>query len=80
MITLHRAQLHADVWRKPIGHLAREMDVTSAKLREACKAMAIPLPSVGHWASVKAGTAPPAPFLEQHDGAHEYSIGRRRIR
>ena len=57
-ITLHRDKLYADVWQQQIGHLARKMGVTSAKLREACKVMEIPLPSVAHWPAVRAGTAP----------------------
>lgn len=74
-IKLQRDELYADVWQHPIGHLARRMGVTSAKLREACKAMAVPLPAVGHWAAARAGTAPDRTPLPPHAGLDTYTIG-----
>lgn len=71
---LTRAKLHADVWQRPIGYLARELGINSAKLRAACKAMSIPVPGQAYWADVRAGTAAPPPDLAEHDGPDRFAI------
>src|SRR5450830_26748 len=67
-IRLCRDRLYMEVWRRPIGHIARELRVTSARLRAACKELNVPLPPVGHWAALRAGNAWPAPALPAHNG------------
>lgn len=65
---LKRETLYRQIWTRPIGYLARDFGVNSARLREVCKIMAIPIPAVGHWAAVRAGRTGVAPPLPQHDG------------
>lgn len=60
---LSRDQLYAEVWRRPIGHISRDWNINSARLRAACKELCVPLPAVGHWAAARAGKAPPPPAL-----------------
>lgn len=67
-IHLKRNQLYREVWRRPIGYLARDWGVTSAKLREVCKALQIPLPTVGHWAAGRAGRQSDPPPLADFAG------------
>lgn len=75
---LTRVQLHHYVWQRPLGPLSRHLNITSAKLREICKEMAIPLPPLGHWNSVRAGRAPGPTPLPHHDGVAEVEIGSAR--
>lgn len=60
---LNRDHLYMEVWLRPIGHIARDWDITSANLRAACKALGVTVPSVGHWAAIRAGDAPQPPAL-----------------
>jgi hypothetical protein len=66
---LSRERLFENVWEAPIGNLARDWDITTAKLRDICKALHVPLPEVGHWAAVWAGKAPPQPELPFFEGS-----------
>lgn len=65
---LTRETLYTEVWRRPIGYLARDWGMTTATLRAACKTLAVPLPAVGHWAALRAGKAPQAAPLPPHAG------------
>lgn len=65
---LKRDALYRQIWSRPIGYLARDFGVSSASLREACKIMAIPIPSVGYWAAARAGHAETPPPLPQYSG------------
>lgn len=65
---LKREMLYRQIWSRPIGFLARDFGVSSASLREACKIMAIPVPSVGYWAAARAGHAESPPPLPQYSG------------
>lgn len=67
-IHLKRNRLYLEVWSRPIGYLARDWGMTSAKLREVCKALQIPLPTVGHWAAARAGRQPDPPPLPDYEG------------
>lgn len=75
-ITLKRNQLYADALRLPAGQLARKLGITPARLREACKAMDIPLPPLDHWNKLKAGVETSVPALLPYDGADLYVIGK----
>lgn len=71
---LSRDQLYAEVWRRPIGQIARDWAVTSAALRSACKALGVPVPPVGHWAAVRAGTARPPSALPASNEATTITV------
>lgn len=73
-IHLKRNRLYQEVWRRPIGYLARDWGVTSAKLREVCKALQIPLPTVGHWAAEREGRQPDPPPLPDFEGPMSLSL------
>lgn len=72
---LTREKLYTDVWRTPIGKLARRLGITSARLRDACMTMAVPLPPLSHWNAHKAGNNPTATPLPLHNGLCEVRIG-----
>jgi hypothetical protein len=72
---LTRDRLYTDVWTIPIGHLARRLEMTSAKIREACKTMQVPTPPLGHWSAYKAGNNALATPLPPHNGPVEVRIG-----
>lgn len=79
-IILRRGELYRQVWLEPMGQLSRKLDIPSAKLREVCKTMAIPVPPLDYWNAIKAGkTISPTP-LPQHAGADVIQIGSARDR
>lgn len=71
---MRREKLYSQIWARPIGYLARDLGVTTAKLREACKVMAIPIPAAGHWAAVRAGRAEAPTPLPQRDGPSSITL------
>lgn len=72
IIELRRAELYAQVWQHPVGPLSARLGMSSAKLRQACKVMAIPLPPLGHWQKIAAPAPTPLPH---HDGPVIFVIG-----
>jgi hypothetical protein len=74
-IHLKRQELYQDVWHRPLGYLSRDLGVTAAALREACKAMSIPTPPQGYWAALRAGKMPPSEPLPSHDGPNALTLG-----
>ncbi|NML61792.1 hypothetical protein HHL21_12015 [Massilia sp. RP-1-19] len=74
-IILARERLYTAVWITPIGQLARQLGITSARLRDACMTMAVPLPPLGYWNAHKAGNNPIATPLPPHNGLCEVRIG-----
>ena len=74
-IVLTRKRLYEQVWQEPMGELSRRLGVPSAKLREACKTMAVPVPALAHWGAVKAGRESPRATLPPHDGPAQVRFG-----
>ena len=74
-ILFKREELFRQVWAKPLGPLSRRLGITSAKLREVCGDLEIPLPAIGHWSSVRAGKPVMIPELPAYDGPNELRIG-----
>lgn len=68
MAVVKREKLYTMVWQRPMGHLSRQYGVSAARMREACEALCVPIPPVGHWAAVRAGRIQTAPPLQDHDG------------
>lgn len=74
LIQLRREKLHNQIWGRPIGYLARDLGVTTATLREACRVMAIPVPAVGYWAATRSGRSDTPPALPEHDGPTSVTV------
>ncbi len=58
IIELRRDELYVMVWQHPVGPLSARLGMSSAKRREACRVMSIPLPPLGHWQKIVAPAAP----------------------
>lgn len=76
-LKLARNQLYGELWRRPIGHIARDWNINSARLRAACKDMCVPLPAVGHWSAARARNAHQAPALTAYEGATSAILDRK---
>lgn len=50
-----REQLHAEIWKQPMGEVAKRYGVSGTFLTRICKQLNIPRPPLGHWAKVRAG-------------------------
>ncbi len=57
-----------------MGDLARSLGATSAKMREACKVLSVPVPPTHYWASLKAGRHLPIPELPTHAGPSSFRL------
>lgn len=76
-VVLRRKKLYEQVWQEPMGVLSRRLGITAAKLRAACKTMAIPIPAPAHWRALKACQRSVQPPLPPHDGEDQVRIGRK---
>lgn len=54
-VNFERQALYDEVWSTPLTKLGVKYSMSDNGIRKVCKAMNIPLPSVGHWAKVAAG-------------------------
>ena len=61
--TFQREALFLEVWSSPMTALAKKYGLSDNGIRKICKAMDIPMPSVGHWAKAAVGKAPNRPKL-----------------
>ena len=62
-----RQTLYEEVWADPVVLVAPRYGLSDVGLAKICRSLAIPLPSRGYWAKVKAGKImkrPPLPKLE----------------
>ena len=50
-----RETLYNEVWTDPVTVVAPRYGLSDVGLAKICRALAIPLPSRGYWAKVKAG-------------------------
>ena len=50
-----RETLYNEVWTDPVTVVARRYGLLDVGVTKICRALAIPLPSRGYWAKVKAG-------------------------
>jgi hypothetical protein len=55
-----RGKLYKEVWKEPVLVVAKRYGVSGVALAKACKKLAVPLPSRGYWAKVRAGRSMPA--------------------
>jgi hypothetical protein len=56
---MKRSELYAKVWAQPMTQLAAELGISDVGLAKACRRHAVPAPSRGYWAKLKAGQKPP---------------------
>lgn len=54
-IEFTREELYRMVWERPVLVVAKDIGVSDVAVAKACRKAGIPLPSRGHWASVRAG-------------------------
>lgn len=50
---ISRIDLHCMVWKKPIKHLATDLDVSPNSITDACIKLDIPKPESGYWSKAK---------------------------
>ena len=74
MTTVSRPSLYQEVWQRPIGQLSGHYGVPAAKVREACKALSVPVPPAGYWASKRAGKEAARPPLPDYDGPNTFTL------
>ena len=58
-----RIELFEMVWKTPMIHLAKKLNLSDVGLRNICKKHGIPLPRSGHWTRHQLGRADPKPAL-----------------
>jgi hypothetical protein len=63
-----------------MGTLAYKLGLTQAKLSEACRLLAIPVPPRGYWNAIRAGKSIPPIPLPEYDGPRELRIESARER
>jgi len=66
--SVDRETLYNEVWTDPVSVVAGRYGLSDVGLAKICRSLAIPLPSRGYWAKVKAGKTmgrAPLPKLEQ---------------
>ena len=85
-----REKLYNEVWKEPVTTVSKRYGISDTGLRKRCKALNIPLPSVGYWAKLKAGKSveekpelppyiPAAPFAQDevlygNPGGQKYKL------
>lgn len=70
-VVLKREEVHRQVWAEPLTQVAHRLGLTTAKLSQACQALAIPTPPRGHWNAIRAGKKIQPTPLPEHEGAVE---------
>jgi hypothetical protein len=63
-----RETLYNEVWTEPVTVVAQRYGLSDVGLAKICRSLAIPLPSRGYWAKIKAGKImgrAPLPALKQ---------------
>jgi hypothetical protein len=61
-----RKDLFDHVWARPVPDVANSLRISSARFRDICRKLHVPIPLKGHWALLKNGLAvkkPPLPKL-----------------
>jgi hypothetical protein len=83
-IVINRDELYERVWQTPARQLAKEYDLSDARLTVICRKLKVPKPAPGYWAKIKHGKSPRRPTLpllgpgEQADFVHIVDEDRKR--
>jgi hypothetical protein len=76
-IRYERDKLYQEVWAEAVTTVAKRYGISDVGLRKVCKKLAVPLPPLGYWAKLAAGSKSTIPPLPKHAGPTE--IVRRRF-
>lgn len=74
MTVVIRDSLYQLIWQRPIGQISGHYGVPAAKVREACKALSIPVPPAGYWAAKRSGKASAPLPLPDYDGPDTFTL------
>lgn len=68
---IDRQTLYEEVWSEPVTTVAARYGLSDVGLAKICRSLAIPLPSRGYWAKIKAGKImAKAPLPKIHQASH----------
>ena len=62
-IIIKREELYERIWQTPAKKLAKEYELSDARLTVICRLLKVPKPAPGYWAKVKHGKSPRRPPL-----------------
>lgn len=74
-----RQTLYNEVWSEPVSVVAPRYGLSDVGLAKICRSLAIPLPSRGYWAKVKAGKLMKRVPLPKFEGAERISTGLKKL-
>lgn len=74
-VDFERNKLYEQVWTQSLGQVALSYGVSTAEVKRAAEALAIPLPPSGHWTKVAHGKGIATPALPEFKGktTHRHS-------
>jgi hypothetical protein len=70
-IRYERDKLYQEVWAEAVTTVAKRYGISDVGLRKICKKLSVPLPPLGYWAKLAAGSKSPIPSLPKHSGPTE---------
>lgn len=76
-VTFQREELYEEIWKISLSKVAKKYDVPYQKLKDACTAAKIPLPSQSYWGNIYMGKAvetEPLPESSQTTVTVQYSV------
>jgi hypothetical protein len=62
-IVIKREELYERIWQTPAKKLAKEYELSDARLTVICRLLKVPKPAPGYWAKIKHGKSPRRPPL-----------------
>ena len=62
-IVINREELYERVWQTPARQLAKQYELSDARLTVICRLLKVPKPAPGYWAKIKHGKGPRRPPL-----------------
>jgi hypothetical protein len=73
-IAIKREELYERVWLTPASQLAKEYELSDARLTAICRLLKVPKPPIGYWTKIKHGKSPRRPPLPSlgHDEKAEF--------
>lgn len=77
--SVDRETLYNEVWSEPVSVVAPRYGLSDVGLAKICRSLAIPLPSRGYWAKVKAGKVMGRAPLPGVSGPEPIGTGLRRL-
>lgn len=62
-IVIKREELYERAWQTPARQLAKEYELSDARLTAICRLLKVPKPPIGYWTKIKHGKSPRRPPL-----------------